>query len=177
MKKKRLEVVKGVLCKKNSNSTGKVIYQQAAVLAVCMTDTIWTLHAGIMQGHPGSKKMLYTIRRRYYCPNIGKNQSILNNYQVCIKSKPIAEPNLNPPTVEDLRTEQGTKRPVGNWDHFLFPTVSRTFSQQSTCQVHVYDSFEIIRCTTRCNLSNVDLQETRVCPEYQPDGLRHSLYC
>ena len=70
---KCVKVVKRILCWKYLNSTGEIIYQQAVVVPViCMLDIIRTMHEDIMQGHPGSKKILYILRQRYYCPNLTK---------------------------------------------------------------------------------------------------------
>ena len=56
---KRLEVVKKILCRKYFDNTGKIIYQQAVVPEGFMKDIFWTQREDMMQGHPGSKKMLY----------------------------------------------------------------------------------------------------------------------
>ena len=51
-----LEVVKKIYCREHFHNTGKLIYQQAVVPEDYMTDINRTLHEGIMQGNPGSKK-------------------------------------------------------------------------------------------------------------------------
>ena len=63
--KKRLEVVRRILCRTYINGTCNVIYQQAVVREEFMKYISRTLHQNIMQGHPGSKKMLYTLRKCY----------------------------------------------------------------------------------------------------------------
>ena len=59
---------------------------------------IRTLHETIMQGQPVSKKQLYYLRQKYYCPNlIPTVQAFIWNCQTCIRSKPIAKRHLQPP--------------------------------------------------------------------------------
>ena len=61
-------------------------------------DIIRTLHENPVQGHPGSKKMLQELRKRYYSPNLTeKVQTFINNCQACIQSKPVAKEKLRPP--------------------------------------------------------------------------------
>ena len=67
--KKRIEIVNRIMCRKYFDIIGKVFYQQAKVPDECMKKLFLKLHEEIMQGHPGSKKILYHLRQKYYCPN------------------------------------------------------------------------------------------------------------
>ena len=76
---KHLEVVKKILCRKYCEDTDEVFYQQAVVPEGCTAEIIRALHEVIMQGYPGSKKKLYNVRQRYYCPNLDrKEQAFIN---------------------------------------------------------------------------------------------------
>ena len=48
--------------------------------------------------HPGTSKMLGELRKRYYIPNLAeKVQEFVNNYQDCIKAKPVKPNTVTPP--------------------------------------------------------------------------------
>ena len=95
---KRLKFVKGILSSKYFVKTGKVIYQQSPVPENYSRDIIRTLDGDIMWGHPGSRKMLYHLRQRYYCANLAAIlQASIKNCQTCIKLERIAKHQVRPP--------------------------------------------------------------------------------
>ena len=94
---KRPELIEGRFWRKYFDNTGKVVHQQAVDPEECMRDIFDTLHEDIMQGHPGSKKMLYNLRKHYYYPDIAdKVQEFINNCQTCFRLKLIAKEDLGP---------------------------------------------------------------------------------
>ena len=53
-------------------------HKQIVVLDQVMLEIIRYLHSNPVQGHPGSKKILYELRKRYYSPSLAeKTQKIL----------------------------------------------------------------------------------------------------
>ena len=95
---KRLEVIDGVLYRQYFDHSGKRIRRQIVVPETLIMDIIRTLHENPVQGHPGSKKMLQELRKRYYSPNLAEQvQTFISNCQACIQSKPIAKEKLRPP--------------------------------------------------------------------------------
>ena len=59
---------------------------------------IRALHNSPVQGHPGLKKMLFELRKRYYSPNLAcKVQKVLDGCENCMKSKGVKESQLRPP--------------------------------------------------------------------------------
>ena len=59
---------------------------------------IRALHNSPVQGHPGSKKMLHELRKRYYSPSLAiEIQKILDGSETCMKSKNVKESQLRPP--------------------------------------------------------------------------------
>ena len=58
---------------------------------------IRALHINPVQGHPGLKKTLHELRKRYYSPNLAcKVQKVLDGCENCMKSKSIKESQLRP---------------------------------------------------------------------------------
>ena len=77
---KRLEVIDGVLYRQYFDHSGKRIRRQIVVPETLIVDIIRTLHKNPVQGHPGSKKMLQELRKRYYSPNLTeKVQTFITN--------------------------------------------------------------------------------------------------
>ena len=77
--RKRLQVVNGVLYRQFFDHTGLESHKQLVVPEDCILKIIKTLHNSPVQGHPGSKKMLHELRKRYYSPNLAcKVQKILD---------------------------------------------------------------------------------------------------
>ena len=96
--RKRLQVVNRVLYRQFFDHTGLESHKQLVVPKDCILKIIRTLHNSPVQGHPGLKKMLYEIRKRYYSPNLaGKDQKVLDGCENCIKSKSKKESQLRPP--------------------------------------------------------------------------------
>ena len=96
--RKRLQVVNGVLYRQFYDHTGLESHKQLVVPEDCILKIIRTLHNSPVQGHPGSKKMLYELRKRYYSPNLAcKVQKVLDGCENCMKSKSVKEPQLRPP--------------------------------------------------------------------------------
>ena len=96
--RKRLQVVNGVLYRQFFDHTGLESHKQLVVPEDCILKIIRTLHNSPVQGHPGLKKMLYELRKRYYSPNLAcKVQKILDGCENCMKSKSVKETQLRPP--------------------------------------------------------------------------------
>ena len=78
--------------------TGLESHKQLVVPEDCISKIVRTLHNSPVQGHPGLKKMLYELRKRYYSPNLAcKVQKVLDVCENCMKSKSVKEPQLCPP--------------------------------------------------------------------------------
>ena len=96
--RKRLQVVNGVLYRQFFDHTGLMSHKQLVVPEDCILKIIRTLHNSPVQGHPGLKKMLYELRKRYYSPNLAcKVQKVLDGCENCMKSKSVKELKLRPP--------------------------------------------------------------------------------
>ena len=96
--RKRFQVVNGVLYRQLFDHTGLESHKQLVVPEDCILKIIRTLHNSPVQGHPGLKKMLYELRKRYYSPNLAsKVQKVLDGCENCMKSKTVKEPQLRPP--------------------------------------------------------------------------------
>ena len=96
--RKRLQVVNGVLYRQFFDHTGLESHKQLVVPEDCILKIIRTLHNSPVQGHPGLKKMLYELRKRYYSPNLAcKVQKVLDGCENCMKSKSVKETQLRPP--------------------------------------------------------------------------------
>ena len=105
---KRVELVKAIFWRKYHENTGKDFYLQAVVPEENMKNLIRSLHEDIMQGHWGSKNMLYHLRQRYYCPNLVRQSTSHNNKcQTCIRSKPLAKQHLRPPLQKNYYPNNG----------------------------------------------------------------------
>ena len=72
---KRLQVVNGVLYRQFCDHTGLESHKQLVVPEDCILKILRTLHNSPIQGHPGLKKMLYELRKRYYSPNLACSKS------------------------------------------------------------------------------------------------------
>ena len=96
--RKRLQVVNGVLYRQFFDHTGLESHKQLVVPEDCILKIIRTLHNNPVQGHPGLKKMLYELRKRYYSPNPACIvQNVLDGCEKCMKSRTVKEPQLRPP--------------------------------------------------------------------------------
>ena len=96
--RKRLQVVNGVLYRQFFDHTGLESHKQLVVPEDCILKIVRTLHNSPVQGHPGLKKMLFELRKRYYSPNLAcKVQKFLDGCENCMKSKSAKEPQLRPP--------------------------------------------------------------------------------
>ena len=63
-----------------------------------MLEIIRSLHSNPVQGHPGSKKMLHELRKRYYSPSLAKKtQKTLESCETCMRSKSTNESKIRPP--------------------------------------------------------------------------------
>ena len=70
--RKRLENVNGVLYHKFFDLTGLESHKQVVVPDQVMLEIIKPLHSNPVQRHPGSKKMLHELRKRYYSPSLAE---------------------------------------------------------------------------------------------------------
>ena len=105
---------------------GMESHKQLVVPEDCILKIIRTLHNSPVQGHPGLKKMLFELRKRYYSPNLAcKVQKVLDGCENCMKYKSVKEPQLRPP----LRT----RRPVGNRHRWSTPGVERFYTHSDGC--------------------------------------------
>ena len=96
--RKRLENVNGVLYRIFYDHTGLESHKQIVVPAQVMLEIIRSLHSNPVQGHPGSKKMLHELRKRYYSPSLAeKTQKILESCETCMRSKSTNESKIRPP--------------------------------------------------------------------------------
>ena len=95
---KRLEVNNGVLYRKYFDQTGLESHKQIVVPENSMIDIIKKLHNNTTQGHPGSKKMLHEIRKRYYSINLAvKVQQVRDSCKWCTHTKRVDDSKLKPP--------------------------------------------------------------------------------
>ena len=95
---KRLQVVNGFLYRQFFDHTGQESHMQLVVPEDCILKIIRTLHNSPVQGHPGLKKMLHELRKRYYSPNLTcKVQQVLDGCENCMKSRTVEEPQFRPP--------------------------------------------------------------------------------
>ena len=96
---KRLEVNKSVLHRKFFNNSGLETHKQIVLAEKCMLDIVRTLHSNPpMQRQPGSKKMLYELRKRTYLPNLAiKVQETIEGCKFCAQSKRVINAQLKPP--------------------------------------------------------------------------------
>ena len=63
-----------------------------------MLQIIRSLHSNPVQGHPGSKKILHELRKRYHSPNLAeKTQKILESCETCKRSNSVNESKIRPP--------------------------------------------------------------------------------
>ena len=67
--RKRLENVNGVLYRIFYDHTGLESHKPIVVPDKVMLEIIRSLHSNPVEGHPGSKKMLPELRKRYYSPS------------------------------------------------------------------------------------------------------------
>ena len=96
--RKLLEIVNGVLCRLFYNHTGLESHKQIVVPDQVIIQIIRSLHNNPVQGHPGSKKMLHELRKRYYSPSLAeKTQKILKSCETCMRSKSTSETKLRTP--------------------------------------------------------------------------------
>ena len=72
--RKRLENVNGVLYRIFYDHTGLESHKQIVVPDQVMLEIIKSLHSNPVQGHPGSKKMLHELRKRYYSPSLAEKK-------------------------------------------------------------------------------------------------------
>ena len=72
---KRLENVNGVLYRIFYDHTGLESHKQIVVPEQVMLEIIRFFHNNPVQGHPGSKKMLHELRKRYYSPSLAKKNT------------------------------------------------------------------------------------------------------
>ena len=70
--RKRLENVNGALYRIFYDHTGLESHKQIVVPDQVMLEIIRSLHSNTLQGHPGSKKMLHELRKRYYSPSLAE---------------------------------------------------------------------------------------------------------
>ena len=73
--RKRLDNVNGFLYRIFYDHSGLESHKQIVVPDQVMLEIIRSLHSNPVQGHPGSKKMLHELRKRYNFPRLaGKTQ-------------------------------------------------------------------------------------------------------
>ena len=112
--RKRLQVVNGVLYRQFFYHTGLESHKQLVVPEDCILKIVRTLHNSPVQGHPGLKKMLYELRKRYYSPNLAcKVQKVLDGCEKCMKSKSVKEPQLRPPLKKSYEPCDGPEDMLG----------------------------------------------------------------
>ena len=63
-----------------------------------MLEIFRSFHNNPVMGHPGSKKMLHELHKRFYSPSLSeKTQRILERCETCMRSKSTSETKLHPP--------------------------------------------------------------------------------
>ena len=63
-----------------------------------MLEIIRSLHSNPVEGHPGSRKLLHELRKRYYSPSLAeKTQKTLESCENCMRSKSTIESKIRPP--------------------------------------------------------------------------------
>ena len=96
--RKRLQVINGVHYRQIFDHTGPESHKQLVVPEGCITKIIRALHNSPVQGHPGLKKILHQLRKRYYSPSlVTKCQKVLDRCENCMKSKSVKNSQLRPP--------------------------------------------------------------------------------
>ena len=86
--RKRLQVVNGVLYRQFFDHTGLESHMQLVVSEDCIKKIIRSLHNSPVQGHPGLKKMLHELGKRYYSPSLATEvQKVLDGCENCMKLK------------------------------------------------------------------------------------------
>ena len=77
---------------------GLEAHMQLVVPEDCTLEIIRTLNNSPVQGHPGLKKLLHELRKRYYSPSLAtKVQRMLDGCETCMKSKNVKETQLRSP--------------------------------------------------------------------------------
>ena len=95
--RKILQVVNGVLYRQLFDHTGLESHEQLVVPEDCVMEIIRALNNITVQGHPGLKKMLHELRKRYYSPSLAiKVHKVLDGCETCMKSKTVKESPLRP---------------------------------------------------------------------------------
>ena len=97
------------------------------------------MHNSPVQGHPGLKKMLYELRKRFYSPNLAcKVQKVLDGCENCMKSRTVKEPYLRPPL---QKIEDPCDGPA---DMFEMDTVGPL--QASNGFTHILTAVDVFSC-------------------------------
>ena len=82
--------------------------EQLVVPEACVMQIIRALHNSPVRGHPGSKKVLHELRKRYYLPKLAiKVQKVINSCATYIKSKTVEESLLRQPVQKNYDPFEG----------------------------------------------------------------------
>ena len=135
----------------------------------------------IMQEHPGSKKLFYNLRERYYCSNLSeKDQTFSYNCQVCIKSKPNAKQQLRPPLKNINDPSNGPENVLEfNLKGLLPPSCGFTNILTAVDVISRYMFSIPLRRPDAPSVVKVlmSIFTRHAFVEYHPDGQKHSLHC